>query len=343
MSQMQLFDYSTLAPELQVEVKTATERIKLRMKRTAEDIIEIGKDLIAVKEKLPHGKFLPWITSEFEMSHVMATKFMQVAERFNGQILNNLIFSPTTLYELAAPSTPDEVVEQVMEKAENGETVTAKEVKELKEQLRRRDQDVASLQTHSQLLQDQLIATQTQTEEQAQALAEEKIAEIEAEYEAAIERLEKNQLSLMDKLKDAEESYFSELEKFKKNPDPETKGKLESLQAEYKQLQNDAERAKFKLEQLQETEHQAFTASLHLERFFGDFNKVLSKHPEAVTSMASSYLPDSSLAKLETMASTFDYWAETIRKSVFNARSGKANPVGSSNAIQAFDIDYIEV
>lgn len=39
---------------------------------------------------------------------------------------------PTVIYELAAPSTSDEVIEEVVEKAKNGEKVKLVDVKELK-------------------------------------------------------------------------------------------------------------------------------------------------------------------------------------------------------------------
>ena len=69
---------------------------------------------------LPHGKFLPWIADEFEMSEDTATNFMRVYSRF-GEIPKFSEFKPSVLYTLAAPSTPDSVVEKAIEKAEAGE------------------------------------------------------------------------------------------------------------------------------------------------------------------------------------------------------------------------------
>ena len=66
------------------------------------------------------------------MSHVTATQFMNVSERFGGQILNNLTFKPTVLYALAAPSTPETVIDKAIEKAESGEKVTVSDVKDWK-------------------------------------------------------------------------------------------------------------------------------------------------------------------------------------------------------------------
>src|SRR5260370_13768613 len=54
-------------------------RIRQRMTRTAQDIVEIGCELIAVKDRVGHGNFLPWIEREFRMSEDTAAPFMNVA------------------------------------------------------------------------------------------------------------------------------------------------------------------------------------------------------------------------------------------------------------------------
>lgn len=45
------FDYGALPVELAVKSRAAAERIKLRLKRTVEDIIEIGRELTEVKDE----------------------------------------------------------------------------------------------------------------------------------------------------------------------------------------------------------------------------------------------------------------------------------------------------
>ena len=91
------------------------------------------RELTAVKAELPHGQFLPWIAAEFEMSEDTAQNFLRVYERF-GEKPNNSVFTfkPTVLYALSAPSTPDSVVQQAIEKAETGEKVTVVDVKDWK-------------------------------------------------------------------------------------------------------------------------------------------------------------------------------------------------------------------
>lgn len=129
------FDYSSLSETDRDEVRAATARIRVRMTRTVEDIIEIGRDLILAKNKIGHGGFLRWIEAEFGMGIWSADKFMQVADRFGDKIVNFTNLSPSVLYALAAPSTPDDVVDEIKDRAANGEHVGVKELKEkLKEQ-----------------------------------------------------------------------------------------------------------------------------------------------------------------------------------------------------------------
>jgi hypothetical protein len=61
----------------------AATRIRQRISRTTQDIIDIGRDLIEVKERVGHDKFLPWIEREFEMSEDTAQRFMSKVRHFN--------------------------------------------------------------------------------------------------------------------------------------------------------------------------------------------------------------------------------------------------------------------
>ena len=62
----------------------------------------IGQRLIEAKARLPHGKFLPWIESEFGMSSSAADRFIQVARLFDGKMPNLGNLPPSALYALAA-------------------------------------------------------------------------------------------------------------------------------------------------------------------------------------------------------------------------------------------------
>lgn len=130
------FDYGTVPAPIAVEAREAAQRIRLRLRRSAEDIIEIGRDLLAIKASLPHGSFLPWIEAEFGMSEYSARNFMRVAEVYGKRgSVPDLPLS--ALYELAAPKTPVEVREEVDRLLAAGEIVTKATVDALR---RRADQ-----------------------------------------------------------------------------------------------------------------------------------------------------------------------------------------------------------
>ena len=109
----------------------ATEEIRSRLRRTVEDIVIIGRTLIGVKERLGHGRFGEWLDAEFGWTDRAAQRFMQVASRFKSDIMSDLSITPTALYLLAAPSTPDEAFEQAIALAESGEKVTHKVAQEI--------------------------------------------------------------------------------------------------------------------------------------------------------------------------------------------------------------------
>lgn len=126
------FDYAVIDEDGRDDVRAAAERIKVRMSRTVEDIIDIGRDLIAVKKSIGHGNFLRWIEVEFGMTDRTARNFMSACERFGSKTEMVSDLTVGVLYALAAPSTDDAVVEEVIERAEAGEKITPDDVKALK-------------------------------------------------------------------------------------------------------------------------------------------------------------------------------------------------------------------
>lgn len=59
------FNYDLLETKVAEKVRSSADRIRERVKKTVEDIIDVGNDLLAVKEALPHGQFGPWLKAEF--------------------------------------------------------------------------------------------------------------------------------------------------------------------------------------------------------------------------------------------------------------------------------------
>lgn len=121
-----LFDYSQLDTETRIVVRQRTEEIKVLVRRSAQDIIDIGNKLIDVKARLGHGNFGNWLDVEFGWSYPLAAKFMNVATQFRSINFIDLDVAPSALYLLAAPSTPESIRNEAVERAQAGEPITHK-------------------------------------------------------------------------------------------------------------------------------------------------------------------------------------------------------------------------
>lgn len=107
------YDYSRLPEEERAVVQRAARVIKPLLRRTAEDIFVIGGELAHVKARLPHGRYTEWLGAEFGLSERMAQHFVNVRERLGPKSEKFSVLPPSTLYMLAAPSTPDAAIAQV--------------------------------------------------------------------------------------------------------------------------------------------------------------------------------------------------------------------------------------
>src|ERR1051326_261900 len=107
------FDYSPLEAGVAEKARSAAARIREKVKRSVENIIDVGNDLLAAKQVLPHGQFGLWLDAEFGWAERTARNFMVVAERFGAKsaIIADLPIDPTAAYLLAAPSVPEQAVE----------------------------------------------------------------------------------------------------------------------------------------------------------------------------------------------------------------------------------------
>ena len=118
------FDYTALDLETRIVVRQRTEEIRVLVRRSAQDIIDIGAKLIDVKARLGHGNFGPWLEAEFGWSQPTAWRFMNVADKFKSFNLNNLNVAPAALYALSESSTPEPARLEAIERASNGESIT---------------------------------------------------------------------------------------------------------------------------------------------------------------------------------------------------------------------------
>ena len=108
------FDYKYLnSEEDHVYVKKKTNELRLMLDRRDKHVFEIGEILLAIKGRLPHKLFIPWIESELHISRDAAQRYMKVVKRFGEDASQLSYLSFMAVYALTLPSTPKDFVEKV--------------------------------------------------------------------------------------------------------------------------------------------------------------------------------------------------------------------------------------
>ncbi|MEB3358921.1 MAG: DUF3102 domain-containing protein [Synechococcales bacterium] len=125
------FDYDSLDQSHRLIVQQHTGEIRRRLRRSAQDVWEIGQRLADVRSRLKYGQFLAWLKAEFGWSQRTAYNFINVYETFGDRFANlaTVDIATSVLYQLAAPSVPDELRDQILESAAEGEKITNKSLK----------------------------------------------------------------------------------------------------------------------------------------------------------------------------------------------------------------------
>jgi hypothetical protein len=118
------YDYEQLPEAHREQIKRSALTIKPRLKRAAEDIFVIGRELSAIKENFPHGEYGRWLDIEFGLSDRMAQRFVNVYARLGFKSDKLSVLPPSTLYLLSAKSTPDTVIEDIEKQIDAGERLS---------------------------------------------------------------------------------------------------------------------------------------------------------------------------------------------------------------------------
>ncbi len=168
------FVYGDLDVETRAFVLEAARAIQADLKRTAEGAIQIGTQLLAVKQRLEHGQFMTWVQSEFGMSRQTCQNFMNVARAFSDKLptVGNLPLK--VLYELA--TAPDSIVEQVEQQQLPASLPAIREAKaalKAAQEAERHARDEAEQAKHTATLREQeLEQTRRHAEERQRTLTE---------------------------------------------------------------------------------------------------------------------------------------------------------------------------
>lgn len=200
---IEAFDYNSLADDVRAETLDLFYRLRSLFRRSAEDVIEIGRLLARAKDLLGE-RFDEWARVELNISASSIRRFILASKK--AELIPELrSVQPSVLYLLAEPSTPEEVVSSVIEKAKSGAAVKVKEIEEALQQAREANE-------RAKRLEDELDAALSEATDLRHRLEESERAREEiarrAEYDA--KRAEGYMMTLnrrSEELMEAEQAY----------------------------------------------------------------------------------------------------------------------------------------
>jgi hypothetical protein len=119
------FDYADFELEHADYLRAVAGRIQ-GYQRAA--VVEIGRELLGVKDELEHGQFLKWIRHECHLSVRTAQRAMQAAQ-IAGKYDKLAHLPVAAILAIAGPAVPEQVIEELAEWVEAGENFTEKEIR----------------------------------------------------------------------------------------------------------------------------------------------------------------------------------------------------------------------
>lgn len=186
------------------DIEMITREIQEAVRSAGENILTVGRGLIEAKSQLSHGDWLLWLEKEINFSEATAQNYMKLARRFsNPETFRDLGYSKA----LVLVSLPEHIMEEYIEVPHmiNGEEkmVGDMSVRELKAAIKERDE---ALKAAAQAQAEQTAAEQAREKLSADmALANERIAGLNAEVEAQSGRAREAQATAARLEKELEE------------------------------------------------------------------------------------------------------------------------------------------
>lgn len=121
---------------LAIEINALNDELEFSMGYMLSKAALIGQKLNQAKQQLPHGEFGDWLKVNCRVTQRQAQKYMKLAIDMPELLNSNTKFTSHLKIEAAYAllSAPDEVKQEVQAKLDNGESVTQKEIQELKRQ-----------------------------------------------------------------------------------------------------------------------------------------------------------------------------------------------------------------
>lgn len=106
------------------ELQDAAQRIKALRRAATEHAVEIGRELLRIKEKLPHGVFVKWVERACEFKIRTAQDLMKIARKAESDTKLVALMVPSTLRVYLSKTTPPAVRSTILKRLESGEHVS---------------------------------------------------------------------------------------------------------------------------------------------------------------------------------------------------------------------------
>jgi hypothetical protein len=119
------FDYGVLDTATATEASAAATRIRGYVRSA---VLDTGKDLLVIKEKMERGQFIAWVETECQINIRTAQRAMRAAQLVEKNDKLSYL-PPDGLLALADRTAPEPSVAEIVRQIEAGEKPTAVEIK----------------------------------------------------------------------------------------------------------------------------------------------------------------------------------------------------------------------
>ena len=106
------------------DLEQSAQRIKTLRRAATEHAVEIGRELLRVKESLSHGSFVKWVEQACEFRIRTAQDLMRLAREANSDATMTTLMVPSTLRVYLSKTTPPAVRASILKRLENGDRVS---------------------------------------------------------------------------------------------------------------------------------------------------------------------------------------------------------------------------
>ena len=102
------------------ELEEAAQRIKSLRRAATEHAVEIGRELLRIKESLPRGAFVKWVEKACEFKIRTAQDLMKLAREADTNTKLVALMVPSTLRVYLSKTTPPAVRTSILKRLESG-------------------------------------------------------------------------------------------------------------------------------------------------------------------------------------------------------------------------------